>query len=340
VRSLEIWDAGPESALDTFRRDLAAAAHVAASGRAAGRLWRRDAAGLSAGRFHRLPHGPAAPERRQSGGRIVPLGPGVLCCTLVLPPGGSEGWLEPGTSLRPEQVLNRALRPFLGVLRGLGIDAFYAGRDLVTVAGATVLCAGFTVEADGVLIVDQFLAVDSDFASLPALLERADPDGIAGVDTAGFADAVSVRASGTDVAGLDWAAVLGDEIARSFACRIEVNDGEPRWWNDTQAADEACHQAFLGQRGAVPAGHAVAAEPSMLGVVEVAADTGDGTIRDLSVTGDLIAAPATLDALACACEGLPVGGVELRRAVTKLLTGARGFVLGVPDLAGLLERLR
>lgn len=340
MRSLEIWDAGPESALETFRRDLATAAHVAVSGRAAGRLWHRDAVGLCAGRFHRLPLGPAAPDRRQTGGRIVPVGPGVLCLTLVLPPGGDEGWLDPGTAVRPEQVLNRALRPFLGVLRGLGLDAFYPGRDLVTVRGAPVLCAAFTVEADGVLIVEQFLAVDSDFASLPTLLERADPDGVAGVDTEAFAGSVSVQATGASVPGAGWAAALGHEIARNFACRVEVSDGEPLWWRETRAADASCHQAYCGQLGALPPGHAVVVERSMLGVVEAAADTRDGTIRELAVTGDLIAAAATVDALASACEGLPVGGAELRRVVTRLQTSGPGFVLGVRDLAGLLERLR
>ena len=340
MRSLEIWDAGPESVLETFRRDLATAAHVAVSGRAAARLWHREAAGLGAGRFHRLPLGPAAPERRQTGGRIVPLGPGVLCCTLVLPPGGEEGWLDAGTAPRPEQVLNRALRPFLGVLRGLGLDAFYPGRDLVTVGGAPVLCAAFTVEADGILIIEQFLAVDSDFASLPTLLERADPDGVAGVDTAAFAGSVSVQAAGAGVPGAGWAATLGQQIARSFACHVDVSEGEPLWWNETHAADASCHQAFCGQVGALPAGHTAVAERSMLGIVEASADTRDGMIRELSVTGDLIAAAATVEVLASACEGLPVGGAELRRAVTRLLTSGRGFVLGVRDLAGLVERLR
>ena len=73
---IDLWDAGPESPLDTFRRDLAAAAHAARSGQASCRLWRRRAPGLSAGRFHRLPRGRAGLERRLSGGRIVPLGPG------------------------------------------------------------------------------------------------------------------------------------------------------------------------------------------------------------------------------------------------------------------------
>ena len=59
---------------------------------------------------------------RLSGGRIVPVGPGVVCLTIVVP---VVDWLDPaGKSLRPEQILNRAVRPLLAMLRAEGLDAF------------------------------------------------------------------------------------------------------------------------------------------------------------------------------------------------------------------------
>ena len=45
-------------------------------------------------------------------------------------------WREDPLALRPEQVLNRCVRALLGGLRGLGVDAFYPGRDRISVGGA------------------------------------------------------------------------------------------------------------------------------------------------------------------------------------------------------------
>lgn len=336
MRSVEVWEAGSESALDTFGRDLAAAAFAARSGVATCRLWRRPAPTLSAGRFHRLPCGGTGLERRLTGGRIVPLGPQVLACTLVAP---SASWFELGAAVGPDQVLNRALRPVLGVLRGLGVDAFYPGRDLVTVAGAPVACASFTIEPDGVVQVDQFVAVETDFTCLPELLAAADPDSVAATDTRAFAASTSLTALGVQPPDRGWASALAGELARSFACSVDVAVGEPGWWRHTLAADRACHEAFREQRGRAPGGHVAVAEPTMLGVVEATADTRDGSIRALVVSGDIITRPATLEELAYACEGLRAAAPALRRVVTRVLSQPDRFVLGVRDLASLLVRL-
>ena len=77
----------------------------------------------------------------------------------------------------------------------------------------------------------------------------------------------------------------------------------------------------------------------MLGLVEAAADLSTGVIRDLTLTGDLIAPPRTIDELARDCEGLAPEYEAIDRVVTRALSRPGAFILGVRDLAGLLARL-
>jgi lipoate-protein ligase A len=180
-RAIEIEVGAHESAATTFARDQLLLLRCADDAVARARIWRRRESGLLLGRFHRADPASCAwadakegggdtvqcgLSRRLSGGRIVPVGPGVVCITMAVP---VVDWLdfslrEPRPeqvikrALRPEQVLNRALRPLLALLRGDGVDAFYAGRDLVTVGGRAVAHASFTVMRDGVAMVEMQVA--------------------------------------------------------------------------------------------------------------------------------------------------------------------------------------
>ena len=78
----------------------------------------------------------------------------------------------------------------------------------------------------------------------------------------------------------------------------------------------------------------------MLGAVEAAARLDAGRLHDVEITGDVIAPFHTLDAVAASCEGVRAGTGEVRSAVDRALLLPGSFVLGAPDLAGLLTRLR
>jgi hypothetical protein len=139
ARALFVESGGAESRATTFARDQLAALRCADERAARARIWHREARGLLLGRHHRIDvssPSSAGLSRRLSGGRIVPVGPGVTCITLFVP---LVDWLDPKTpGIKPQQVLNRALRPLLALLRERGVDAFYGGRDLVTVERRTI----------------------------------------------------------------------------------------------------------------------------------------------------------------------------------------------------------
>ena len=300
-----MWKAGPETAAQGFARDQAMMAMVGSSGRALGRFWHRSGEALCLGRFNRRPADAGGPpvERRASGGGRVLLGPAVRAMTLVLP---SVDWLAGGGGpLRPDQVLNRALRPLLAGLRAVGLDAFYPGRDLVTVAGRRVAQASFTVTADGVCIVEQY----ADLAGTPV-----------------EADA--------------WEGLLAAQAGEAWTA--EADDGSLAAWSGGQElalASTSAHEAFLCERGArTPEERSVVVD-SMLGSVEVSAHINDGRCQGLMISGDLIAPFHTLEEITARLEGKRPEAALVRRVMTTVMSGPRNFVLGANELGELITRL-
>jgi len=362
-RAIEIEVGASEDATTTFVRDQLLLLRCAQEAVARARIWRRGATGLLLGRFHRADPASCAWEcdavqgaprtcdavasnpgsregglsRRLSGGRIVPVGSGVLCITMAVP---LVNWLEQsGAALRPDQVLNRALRPLLALLRGLGVDAFYPGRDLLTVGGRTIAHASFTVMRDGVAVVEMQVAELESFANLPTLLDRFDPVSIAGVDRGAQAGSTSLVETGTpsmDDAG--WARRFADAAAKSFGCEATVVDGAAAGVAITPAHESAARD-FLLVPGPLEDGVLSAAAVSMLGVVECSARMRGDRLTGLRMTGDLIAPFHTLDDIAAECEGEPFRAPNVRKALARAMARPRSFVLGLRELDELILRL-
>jgi lipoate-protein ligase A len=336
---LEIEIGGTEDAATTFARDQLAALGCADGGAGRARIWRRGANGLVLGRFHRADPASAASalvSRRLSGGRIVPVGPGVVCITLVAP---VVDWLDPrGAALRPEQVLNRALRPLLHMLRSLKVDAFYGGRDLVTVAGRTIAHVSFTVMRDGVVVVEMHVAERASFADLPQLLDRCDPHGVAGADRDSMANATSVEeiAGTTGASDEEWAARLAKSAAATFACEVAAAD---RADGDVTMADAGAAREFVSSPGPIAGELRTAAAVSMLGMVECAGRLRGDRLTGLEITGDLIAPFHTLDDIAAECEGEPLRPAQVRKALARAFARPRSFLLGIRELDELILRL-
>lgn len=371
ARRIEVDVGAAEDRDTTFARDQWMALGCANDGAARARVWRRAADGLSLGRFHRIDPAAAGARdaaaddrtngrtggsgglsRRLSGGRIVPVGPGVACITLVAP---NANWLDPaGASLRPDQVLNRALRPLLAMLRGEGIDAYYPGRDLVTVGGRTIAHASFTVMRDGVTVVEMHVAELPAFPSLAGLLDRLDPAGIAGVDREALHDATSVLESGASPRDDQaWAELFAARAATAFGAEARVVSQLPAAGTGA-ALDPAAHVAasgidvtfahasaardLLAAPGPVAAGAATAAAVSMLGVVECSLRRRGDRIAGLEITGDLIAPFHTLDDIRSECEGEPLRPANVRKALARAMARPRSFLLGIRDLDELILR--
>jgi hypothetical protein len=265
---------------------------------------------------------------------MVGLGPGSLAMTLVAP---SLAWLDPKVQrLNPEQVLNRALRPLLAVLRGLGLDAFYPGRDLVTVEGRSIAYAAFTTLPDGVVLVEMFLGLSESFQITPALVERWDPDGVAAIAPDLFADAVCLR----DFTDLPDDTRLSDMVteacSEAFASQIAAAGPvcEPG-----MRAGRSAWSAFQAERGPIAPAAASAAGMTMLGVTEVDARILDGKFRSVNICGDLIAPFGTLAEISSGLENQPTTQSAIRRTFVAVLGRPGHFVLGAPELEGIVGRL-
>jgi lipoate-protein ligase A len=339
VRSLVAWNAAQETPLDGFRADQAMAAAVARRPeRALLRAWTRPEPALSVGRYHRMEPSAHGMQRRLSGGRIVPVGPGVLGLSLAF---GSAAWLSAGSQrLRPDQVLNRALRPALAMLRDLGLDAFYPGRDVVTVGDRVVMYASFCVFADDVLLVEQMLSLESPFSDLETMARRLDPDGIAGIDLQAFDGATTMKAlTGKELSSALMLERTVEAATTSFACSVESRDRAPHASAAAVLADEGAYLGFLAEHVRVAPERRTAAAFSMLGAVEASARIEDRHVRELEITGDVIAPFFTLEALARACEGEVAEPKGLRDVVARVLAEEPNFVLGVRDLPEIVARL-
>ncbi len=336
---LSLWNAGAETAAEGFARDQAMMTLVASTGSALGRLWRRSREALCLGRFHRRPAGgPAGLERRLSGGRAVVVGPDVACMTLVVP---GVDWLAADQApLRPDQVLNRALRPMLAALRAAGLDAFYGGRDLVTVAGRPLAHAAFTVAADGVCVIEQQVALAAGFSDLPALLAKHDPEGVSVVDAYCFEDAATVCALRDGFRPDSWEELFAEHIGRTWTLD-ETRTGLDDWCAgvDLVAADPCAHEAFLAERGPVAPEDRSAVARTMLGAAEASARVAGGRCHGLVISGDIIAPFHTLDEISVGLEDKRPDAAVVRRVMTSVMSMPRNFILGATELDLLITRL-
>ena len=77
--------------------------------------------------------------------------------SLTLPHRSALVATEP-LALRAEQALNRCVRALLAALRGLGVDAFYPGRDRITLGGRTLGVVALESDARGATLFEAVLA--------------------------------------------------------------------------------------------------------------------------------------------------------------------------------------
>jgi len=255
-------------------------------------------------------------------------------------------WLDPGSApLRPDQVLNRALRPVLALLRDTVGDAFYPGRDLITVDGRPVAHASFIVARDGVCVVEVQVAVSSGLCALAQWIPKADPGRVAAVDEAVFAGAPSLLDLGAEPhapAGVDsnaWLSKLMPVIAAAFSCEVLSQDAPVASVREGIGGRRGGYDGFQRERGPVKEPAVSVGAPSMLGAVEASAVLRHGRIHDLVISGDIIAPFRTLEEISKACEGQPVTEAVIRHRLARVLSGPRSFLLGCNDLDSLLIRL-
>ena len=94
--------------------------------------------------------------------RFFPIaGAGFMTVSLILPHRSALVADDP-QALRPEQALNRCVRALLGGLRALGVEAFYPGRDRITIDGRMLGVVSLDCDRGGATMFEAMLAIDDD----------------------------------------------------------------------------------------------------------------------------------------------------------------------------------
>lgn len=295
---------------------------------------------LSLGRYH-LYDGPAQRGgltgwRRMTGGRVAGAGEGWLGLALILP---SRTALLPerDANLKPDQVMNRYVRGMLAGLRILGIDAFYPGRDAVTVDRRELAMCSFESDVSGATLFEAALAVNRGMEEVVHDLERFDPDGQLTCAMYGPESATKlVRELDREVSFGEIAEViargysesLGDGNRRELSA-VELAQAERRAaafedsaWFNLRAPENAISGRMTAQ----------------LGSVEVRARLSpDGVVERLVLCGDFIANSPGVRAFESEMAGKRLDLPTVSAAVMKIFARGDNFILGIGELSNLVK---
>ena len=293
---------------------------------------------LSLGRYHVAPTDPPASgvqlHRRLGGGRVIPLGAGFAVLSLTLPHRSALVSDDP-LALRPEQVLNRCVRALLAGLRGCGVDAFYPGRDRITVAGRTLGLVSLESDPAGVTVFEAALSVDGDWLRVGDLVAAVDRDGVVAAQVPSAAEVTSLAGLGAAVPLATLAERVASAYIQQFGLQRCVTDIEPSLPPD---ADEQARVWVASRR--VRAGldhHAI--EWSQLGVLEVYLATTGGAIDDIALCGDFIADSPSIDRLEQRLRGVALTPAAVGAMVEGVYADPRSFLLGVGPRSAVVDTI-
>ena len=279
---------------------------------------------LCLGRYHLAPE--RSPPgigvwRRHSGGRAMPWGAGFVGLSLALPHRSALVAPDP-LALAPEQVLNRYVRGILAACELIGMPSFYPGRDLVTSDHRMLAMVSFEIEPSGALLFQAVIADDRDFSVLPALLDRADP---AGVIKGGMVHPDEATCLAARLGHALGAAALAERVRRGYEERLGVH------FNERALAVSTAFDArgWLGQRRRRTGLDRHVQLTGQLGVVELFYALEDTRIREVLVTGDLIASSSTVERLEAELRGCAAERAAVETVVTRVLAEPTSVLLGL-----------
>jgi lipoate-protein ligase A len=271
--------------------------------------------------------------RRLSGGRVVPSGDGFVQFSLILPHRSAPFSDEP-YHFAPFQVLNRHVRGLLHGLKTAGIDVFYPGRDLLTVQQHPLGWISFSVEDNGAVLCEGGVSVQHDFSLLPYLLDRIDPNGTISSQFFMPDQVTSIeRLTGTAATFPHIARLIRNGYAEQpdFACIDEDLSQTEREQINRLAADSSdawLHSWPLRSDLAFHATTAIA-----LGNLDirfsVAPEQTPQTIKDIQLSGDFLAPPATIMLLQNSLRGCPLEYTALWEVVEQTFLQPQHFILGL-----------
>jgi len=301
---------------------------------------REDVAAL--GRFHLAPeHRQGGLHRRIAGGRILPMGRGYAGIALLLPRRDSTIGGEVG-SLSPARVMNRHVRGFLHGCRAVGIDPVYPGRDVVTVGKRIVASLALETDRRGAAVFDMVVAVSRTFAELPAILDRADPEGITMTRMATTEEATHLEVElGRRLEFGELVALVRRGFGDYLGCEVAPVQLDAA---DEREIDERC--GLLARAGGWVHGRSRTRDlawrgsaTGQIGAIEVYfAEDGDVLQRVIS-SGDFIANSAALEILENRLAGCRRDAAEIDRVIAGVFSSVpagaascgANYLLGLGD---------
>jgi len=326
-------DAAASHALDLYAMRMAAEQR----GRAGLRVYALAGDVVSLGRYHLAPPAHAATRvglhRRLSGGRVVPLGPGFAVLSLTLPHRSALVADDP-LALRPEQTLNRCTRAVLAGLRGLGVDAFYPGRDRITLDRRLLGIVGLESDSQGVTRFEAVLAIDGEWLSVPRRLAEVDRQGGIAAEILDAGQVTTLAAHGVRPSIDELAHCIAASYAQQFG--LELAAGEVPAEPPGAVSEAAAWVASRRPRSELDR-HAVGW--GQLGVIEVHLAVHAGTIADVMVSGDFIADSPSIAVLEQRLRGCALTRAALGAVVDAVYAEPRSFLLGIGPLSTLVDTI-
>ena len=271
-----------------------------------------------------------AVARRLSGGRVVPSGDGFVHFSLIVPHRSAPFSDEP-YHLAPFQVLNRHVRGLLHGFKTAGIDIFYPGRDLLTVQQQPLGWISFTVEDTGAVLCEGGVSVQRDFSLLPYLLDRVDPHGT--IPSQFFMhDQVTciTRLTGTAPTFPQMAHLIRRGYAEQpdFAC-IDKDLGH----TESEQIDSMAAASSDGGLYSWPLQSGLtfhATTPISLGNLDVRFTvTPEQTLKNIQLSGDFLAPPATIMLLQHRLRGCPLEYTALWEVAERTFLQPQHYILGL-----------
>lgn len=297
---------------------------------------------VSLGRYHL--YGGAAERagigcyRRLTGGRVCGAGDGWFGCALILP---ERTTLLPAADarLKPEQVMNRFARGFLAALRSLGVEAFYPGRDAITVERRELAMCSFESNSTGATLFEILVAGNRGLEGTVHDLEALDPDG--SLPFALWTPETSTTLSREANRDLTFDR-FAQAIEAGYAAQLGSIDRRQLSASEMSAAEQRAATladlGWLNSRRREPTLDHVARIAGQLGFVEAYLKLdASGQIERLLLAGDYI---ANSDAVAAfekaACGRRPDLG-SLSRIAAQVFDGMQNYILGIGELPNLVK---
>ena len=288
---------------------------------------------ISAGRYHRLGAGARDKGvwRRLSGGRAATFGDGMLGFSLLLPH-RSALVSEAPLALAPYQVPNRYVRGLLRALRNLGVDAFYPGRDFVTVNRKSMGMVTFDVDEHGALVFEGVLAIDRPFEIRHAAELSGESDG--GIQQEIFSREITTSLTaecGRAQSVVEVAEALAAAYAEQFQLDVRRREFSP--------LEKQAITAIEGREFGNGWGLGAAARPELdhrgvtsiaLGIFEARMAVEQGRfIRDVQFSGDFIASAPAVETLERELRLCPADWGSIAMIADRVFAPQESFILGI-----------